>query len=62
MFRSTILLVVSLVAFAFVTSDDSEGGRKILGLSGAWNAVHRDSKTVEVVIGSGRKVLVRPLQ
>jgi hypothetical protein len=39
-----------------ITSNDREGGKKILGLSNAWSATYRSGKGVEISIGGKRRV------
>jgi hypothetical protein len=40
-----------------MTTNNAEGGRKILGLEQAWTAVHRSNRGVQVVVGGRQKVL-----
>ena len=47
--------MVCCISVTFVTSNDGEGGRKILGLSTAWTVYQRAAKGIEVgLIGAHR--------
>ena len=40
----------------FMTANNAEGGRKVLGLTSAWTIVHRSNRSVQVVVGGRQKV------
>jgi hypothetical protein len=40
----------------FMTTNNAEAGRKVLGLTSAWTIVRRSNRTVEVVVGGRQKV------
>lgn len=46
-----------------LAANNAKGGKKILGLSNAWSAVHRSNRGAEVAVGGKRKVelLVSPM-
>lgn len=55
-FPDIIYIVVSIVCWTFVTSDDSKGGRQILGLSKAWTVFRRAGRGIEVGLRGTHKV------
>jgi len=47
-YRNIVYTMVCCISVNFVTSDDGEGGRQILGLSTAWTVFQRTAKGIEV--------------
>jgi hypothetical protein len=52
---------VGAVGVIFMTANNAEGGRKVLGLTTAWTVVHRGNRSVEVVVGGRQKVCLASL-
>jgi hypothetical protein len=40
----------------FMTANNAEGGRRVLGLTSAWTIVRRSNQSVEVAVGGRQKV------
>jgi len=47
MYRNTVYTMVCCIPVTFVTLNDGEGGRRILGLSTAWTVYQRAVKVIE---------------
>lgn len=55
-YRNTVYTMVCCIPVTVVTSNDGEGGRKILGLSTAWTVYQRAAKGIEVGLIGTHKV------
>jgi len=61
-YRNTVYTTVRCIPVTFVTSNDGEGGRRILGLSTAWTVYQRAAQVIEFrLIGTHKASRIYPV-